>query len=437
MSTLKSKELFERAAKSMPGGVNSNGRAGSPYPIYFKVAEGPYLIDVDGNRYIDLIMGNGSIIFGHNYKPFVDDMNRRLSLNGGMSTGVESELSVEAAEKFLDIVGHERVRFTNSGTEAIIHCLHIARAYTGKNDFAVMEGAYNGWNDHVYVNSFASLQDIGPEQKPNSVPGMGGMDPRVVESTLVLPFNNIEASDKLIRENAQRLAAIILEPVMIDAGYVEAEKSYIKFLREICNELGILLLFDELLTGFRITPGGCQSYYGVKCDLSIFGKALGNGHVVAAVAGKEAVMDVCAPGGKTSFVGTFNGHQYSMCAVSAALDLLKDGSVYRVLDERIKYMADRFRESAAKYGVAAVLRGKGGHFHWYFTDKNVVNYRDIVTSNSKEYSLFAEAMKQENIWMSGKFMSHHAIGLGHDDEVIEKLVKAMDKSLLTVANSRK
>lgn len=437
MNTIKSKELYERAVKIMPGGVNSNGRARSPYPIYFKEAQGPYLIDVDGNKYIDLIMGNGSIIFGHNYKPFVDEMNRRLSLNGGMTTGVETEISIEVAEKFLSIVGHERVRFTNSGTEAILHCMHIARAYTGKNDIAVMEGAYNGWNDHVYVNSFASLQDIGPEERPNSVPGMGGMDPKVVESTLVLPFNNIEASEKLIRENAHRLAAIILEPVMIDAGYVEAQKSYIKFLRGICDELGIILLFDELLTGFRIAPGGCQFYYDTKCDLSIFGKALGNGHIIAAVAGKKAVMDECAPGGKTSFVGTFNGHQYSMCAAAAALDLLKDGSVHKVLDARTKYMADRFNESAKKYGVAAVLNGKGGHFHWYFTGKDLVNYRDIVTSNSKDYAVFAEAMQQQNIWMSGKFMSHHAISLSHDDEVIEKLVKAMDKSLLTVANSRK
>jgi glutamate-1-semialdehyde 2,1-aminomutase len=435
MTMTKSKELYTRATKSIPGGVHSNSRDRLPHPLYFKQAKGAYITDVDNVTYIDLIMGNGAIIFGHDYEPFKEKMKEKLG--NGLLTGVESELSIEAAEKFLELVPVEQVRFTNTGTEAMMHCISIARSYTGKNDVAVIEGAYNGWYDYVFVSSWPDLSKAGNIEAPKSLPGMGGLHPNAVQSTLVLPFNNIEATEKLIREHAHRLAAVILEPVMIDVGYIEPDVAYLKKLRELCSELNIILIFDELLTGFRISLGGCQAYYDIKPDLSTFGKAISNGYILAAVAGKREFLKESVSGGKTSFIGTYNGHQVSLAAAIAVFDLLKDGKVLQTLQERTERLIQSFAESAKKYGINAQMKGRGGHIHWYFTDKNIRNYRDAAYSNAQHYYTFAQEMNKQNILMSNKYLSHHKLSYSHDDEVLEKLSHAMDKALFAVAKSER
>lgn len=431
-----SEQLYARAIKTVPGGVHSNSRARSPYPQYFKKGEGAYLTDVEGNQYVDLILGNGAIFFGHGYAPFVEKYQANLKRCEGLTTGFETELAVEAAETFLRIVPAERVRFTNTGTEAIIHVMQMARAYTGKNDFALVEGAYNGWVDSVNISNFPSLKDVGDVEHPNPVPGAGGLDRRIVENTVIVPFNNLEVTRKVLAENKDRLAALILEPVMIDIGFVEPKPGYLQGLREICDELGILLVFDELLTGFRVPEGSCQKWFGVTPDLSIFGKAIANGHIAAAVAGKYEVMETVASKGTANFVGTFNGHVYSMAAALASLELMEDGTAREGLEKKVQYLKERFESTAKKYGIPAVLNGRGGHFHWYFTD-DVANYRDAASSNTANYLTFANAMLEQGMMVIPKPLSHHAISVSHDDATIEKIVEAMDKALVKVAEQNK
>ena len=429
MST--SEQLYDRANKTVPGGVHSNSRARVPHPYYIKKGEGAYIYDVEGLKFIDLIMGNGSIFFGHGYEPFYTRYQENLKRCEGLTTGWETELAVEAAETFLRIIPADRMRFTNTGTEAIIHVMQMARAYTGKNDFALVEGAYNGWVDGVNISNFPALKDVGDVNRPNAVPGAGGMDTRSIENTVIVPFNNLEVTRKLLTENKDRLAALILEPVMIDVGFIEPAPGYLQGLRELCDELGILLVFDELLCGFRVPEGSCQKWFGVTPDLSIFGKAIANGHILAAVAGKADVMETVA-NGKTNFVGTFNGHDYSVAAALAALELMEDGSAREAMEKKVQYMKTRFEATAKKLGIPAILVGRGGHFHWYFAD-DVVNYRDAAGSNVSNFITFANAMLEQGMMVIPKPLSHHAISVSHTDEIIEKICDAMDVALQKVA----
>lgn len=424
-----SKALFERASNIMSGGLHANGRNRKPHPIYMSKAQDAYVYDIDGNKYVDLIMGNGTMILGHNNPEFNERMAAYQAQNGYLVTGFDSVLSVDAAEHFLKLTGNERVRFTNTGTEAVTHIIQIARVATGRNKIAVMEGDYHGWCDSIYVNSFAPLDKVGDPERPNSVPGAGGLDPKVVADTLVLPFNNIEATEKLIREYKDELACIILEPIMIDIGFVEATPEYIKFLRAICDELDIVLVFDELLTGFRIGLGGCQEYYGVKADLCMYGKAYGNGFITAAVAGKAKYMDYTIPGRGAQWLGTFNGHQVSMAAIKATLDMLDNGDVTRFIMGQTEKLKNGFAELAAKKGIPAHLLGIGGHFQVYFTEKAPTNYREAAITDPVRYGKYVQCLQENGVWCSQSPLSHHVLSLKHTDDVLEEILSAMDKAL--------
>lgn len=424
-----SQALYERAKNTMSGGLHANGRNRAPHPIYMASAQDACVFDIDGNRYIDLIMGNGTMILGHNNPEFNERMREYWEKNGHLVTGFDSLLSVETAEHFLKITGNERVRFTNTGTEAVTHIIHICRVATGRPTIAVMEGSYDGWSDMIYVNSFAPLDKIGTPERPLSVPGAGGLDPNVVASTLVLPFNNIEATEVLIREHKDDLAAIILEPIMVDIGFVEATPEYIHFLRNICDELGIVLVFDELLTGFRIGLGGCQDYYGVRADLCMYGKAYGNGYITAAVSGKAKYMDLTAPGNGVAFLGTFNGHQISMAAIAATLDMLDSGEVTKTIMANADALRNEFNAMAQHKGIDAHLLGKGGHFQVYFTEKEPTNYREAAITDRARYSKYVQSLQESGVWCSQAPLSHHVLSVKHDRDILDEMLSAMDKAL--------
>lgn len=433
MNYPKSEALYQRACQYMSGGLHSNGRNRKPHPIYMQSAKDACVFDIDGNRYVDLIMGNGTMILGHDNEEFKARMAEYIAANGNLVTGFDSKLSVDAAEKFLKFTGNERVRFTNTGTEAVTHIAHIARYATGRNMIAVMEGCYDGWCDMIYVNSFAPLSKVGDISRPNSVPGTNGLDPDVVSRTLVLPYNNIEASEKLIREHKDELAAIILEPIMIDIGFVEATPEYIRFLRNICDELGIVLVFDELLTGFRITKGGCQEYFGVRADLCMYGKAYANGYITAAVSGKAKYMDLTVPGGPVAWIGTFNGHQISNAAICATLDMMESGEVTRTIMANADALREEFNAMAARKGVPAHMLGKGGHFQVYFTENIPTNYREAAITDPVMYGKYVQSLQENGVWCSQAPLSHHVLSVKHDrailDELLEKMGKALDAAV--------
>lgn len=427
--TSQSEHIYARAQLVTPAGVHSNTRARTPHPIYYRRADGPYIWDVDDHRTVDLSMGNGAILLGHNHPAIQHAVADALS--AGITCGLETESALRAADLFLQVVpAAEQVRFTNTGTEAMLHALQIARAATGRRRIAKTEGAYHGWADSVYVSTWPDLSRAGREDAPNPLPGTGGLDPRVVQDTLVLPFNQTEAAERLLRANAHEIAAVVVEPTLIDVGFVPAQPEFLAMLRRVADETGIVLLFDELLTGFRLARGGAQEHYGVQADLAIFGKALGNGYPVAAVAGKENVMAWSAPGpGRAAFVGTFNGHAVVMAAVEATLLQLADGAATATLQTRTESLIAAFEERAARHGVQASMRGAGGHIHWYFAGHAPETYRQAAQSSSARYAAFIRVLADDGFMVSPNYLLHHAISLAHDESVLDQLVEAMDRGL--------
>lgn len=429
MNTAKSEALFNKAKEIIPGGVHSNSRYRSPHPLYFQKGDGAFIWDIDGNRYIDCVMGNGANILGYNDTEFNERMQDYLK--SGIITGLETELSVKAAEKFLSIVQTaEQVRYTNSGTEAVMHSLMMARTFTGKQDIAVIEGAYNGWHDAVYVSAWPDLRLAGDARSPKPVPGSAGLSEAMVNSTLVLPFNDLERAEALLSENKDRIAALIIEPIMIDIGYIPAQKAYLEGLRKLCDDLNIVLIFDELLTGFRVAPGGAQEYYGVVPDLSTFGKAISNGYMLAAVAGKRSVLETVTPGkGPCAFVGTYNGHQVSLAASLAFLEIYEERHVFEVLCQRTERLISGFAETAKKHGIAGRIQGRGGHFHWYFTNEELLNYRDAARSDKALYARFQSELAARGVYTSSNYLQHHALSWAHDDAIVSELLFLMEESL--------
>lgn len=437
MQTLdQSEKLYSRGVHSVPRGTHSDSRCRVPHPRYFARAQGAWVFDADGNRYLDCIMGNGAVILGHSHL----GVSRKVlqQIETGLGAGLEGELSIVAAEQFLSqIPTAERVRFTNTGTEASMHAIAMARAHTGKNDIAKPEGSYHGWTDFIFVSSFPDTRRAGDPACPTSVAGSAGLHPAAVASTLVVPFNDIENTEVLLRRNADRLAAIILEPILIDVGWVPARKEYLQKLRNLTRELGIVLIFDELLTGFRLIQGSAQKFYEVTPDLSIFGKALGNGYMIAAVAGRADLMvpDQSTTVGYT-FLGTFNSHQTSLAACSAVLEVMSDGAVVRQLDERTRYIIQEFNGIAKKFGVAARMVGGGGHFHWYFAETEPTNYREVLNADAMAYQVFSRCLSQNGILCAPNYIQHHAISAAHGDSETEFLLAAMRVGLSEVAKSK-
>jgi glutamate-1-semialdehyde 2,1-aminomutase len=429
-----SQKLFDRAGAMIPAGVNSNTRARHPHPIYFSKADGAHLTDVDGNRIIDILMGNGAILLGHKNRVVQDAV--MSALDSGLTTGVESARAGALAERFLGIIKTmDMVRFTNTGTEAVLHALRLARYATGRAKIAKAEGSYHGWSDDVFTSVWPDLTKAGDPDDIRPLPGTPGQQLNMVEDTLILPFNDIANSVAAIERHADALAAVILEPILIDIGFIPAAKAYLSALRDTCSRHGIVLIYDELLTAFNVAPGGVQEIQGVIPDLAVYGKALGNGYPIAALAGSETLMRMLEPGKGPVFVGTFNGHTLAVAAAHAALGELASGDVQTRVNARTQWLISTFNQSAHKLGVPAQMHGGGSHFQWYFTDQPIRDYRSAAHSNAAAYGAFVAALFDRSTLFLPNPLSHHAISLAHDDEVVEQLVEIFESGLQASANA--
>lgn len=434
----RSREIYDRALRVTPLGVHSTSRLRQPHPLYFARAEGPYVYDVDGNRYVDLGMGNGAVILGHGH-PVVQTAIRRAA-EAGLTCGLEVPWAVAAAERLAAMVpGVEAVLFTNTGTEASLHALRIARAYTGRRRIAKVEASYHGWHDAVWVSTWPDVRDAeraGPRERPRPQPGAGGLDPRLVEDTVILPFNDAEAARRILRDCGQELAAVVVEPTMIDVGYIPAAPGYLEALRQETARQGIVLIFDELLTGFRLGKGGAQGRYGVTPDLSTFGKAIANGHVLAAVAGRRDLLAVIGRPGGTAFVGTFNGHALSTAVCEAVLRYLDTEPVLELLEEATQGLIRAFGRAAAAAGLTAHMVGAGGHIHWYFTPRPPRDYRDAAATDGEAYGRFIAALARDGYLVNPGPLSHHAISLAHcQEEVLAGLEGALARAVEACAGT--
>jgi glutamate-1-semialdehyde 2,1-aminomutase len=430
MASDASKRLHERGLASVPTGTHSNSRVAQPHPTYFTRARGAYLWDADGTRWTDFSMGNGAVMLGHG-DPHVTAAVQE-ALETGLGAGVESELSIAVAEKFLRLVpSAEQVRFTNTGTEAVMHAVHVARAVTGRPAIAKIEGAYHGWWDEVFVSTWPDLSAAGDVQKPRPLTGGAGLRSEAVDSAVVVPFNDLEATESLLRERREDVAALLVEPTMIDVGFIPPNEGYLEGLRQITRELGIVLVFDELLTGFRVALGGAQGRYGVTPDLSVWGKALANGFPIAALAGSRDMMARTEPGPHNApFVGTFNGYRPALAACLATLERLEDGEVTRSLDARSRTLADEWDAILAEAGVPGRLHAGGGHFQPYFTATPVRDYRSAATTDTRAYERWRTTGADHHLLLPPKALLHGAFSAAHTDEDLASLLDATRATFL-------
>jgi len=428
-NTLKSEQLYKKATHFITGGVHSSFRYQQPYPRYFSRAKGPYLWDIDGNRYIDCIVNNGACILGHN-DPDVTKAVRE-QLNSGLTVSLETELSVSAAKLLAEMIpSAEVVKFSNTGTEAIMHAIHIARGYSGKNRIAKLEGGYNGWYDYVALSTHPKLEDAGSASNPTAVPATAGLAKDASRETIIIPFNDVDNTSRIIREHKDELSAVLIEPVMFNVGCVVPKNDYLKTVRELTQELGIILIFDEVISGFHLAPGGAQQYYGIVPDISTFGKAIANGFPLSAVVGKREFMDITDPKtGKVAYSGTYNGNQMSLAASLVTLSKLKNGKIQHRLHASTKYLKKRFDASAKETHVDAKFVGTGGKFQVYFTNEEPTDYRSATRTDHHKYEVFRNEVVSSGVLMHPTFTIHHGITSAHTKSHLDAVISAMKNGL--------
>jgi len=428
----RSMKLFEVASEYVVGGVHSNFRYREPHPIYFSRARGSRLWDADGNEYIDCVINMGACILGHGHPRVVEAV--KSALDNGLTVGLEPDISVEVSRMLSRMVpSAESVRFSNTGTEAVIHAIHIARGFTGRYKIAKLEGGYNGWYDYVSVSSHPPLDRAGPPEDPVPVPSSSGLARDVVDNTVIIPFNNVEATERIISKNRDDLAAVIIEPVMFNVGCVLPKKGYLEALRKLTEEYGIVLIFDEVITGFRSAPGGAQEYFGVTPDMSVFGKAIANGFALSAVVGKREIMETIHPKrGKVAYAGTYNSNYISLAAAKVVLEELSSGNVQKYLHNAGERLAKEFSDAAEEIGVQARLQHFAGKFQVYFTDREVVDYRSAVSCDAKKYSVYYESMLGSGIFMLPSHTIHHGVTAAHTQQDLDVIVSAMREALREV-----
>jgi glutamate-1-semialdehyde 2,1-aminomutase len=427
----RSKSLYQVIDSIVPGGTHSNIRFFDPHPLWFARAKGSKLWDVDGNEYIDCVINMSALILGHGDERVTKAVKEQLE--SGLTCGVETELNVRAAEKIKEMVPcAESVKFSNSGTEAVMKAMMIARGYTGKQKIVKLEGGYNGWHDSAAISHKPSLKKAGPRGRPRGVPENLGLLRTATRSTIVMPFNDLESAGKIIKRNRRELAAVIIEPIMFNVGCACPEEGYLKELKEIANDNDVLLIFDEIISGFRVAPGGAQEYYGVTPDMATFAKAIANGFPMSAVAGRTDVMRVTEPGGKVGWAGVYNGSQVCVAASLATLEVLKNGEIQRKLNEQSADLEKRFEKLAEEQGVSARLQALGGQFQVYFTDEEVRDYRTAAKADSDRFKLFQAEMLRKGVYTLPITLFHHGIVAAHSEEDLERILAAMRVGLQRV-----
>jgi len=390
-----SKTLFERAQKSIPGGVNSPVRAFKSVggtPLFIKNAKGAYLYDADGNKYIDYIASWGPMILGHAYEPVVNAIREQAAFS--TSYGAPTELEIKMAELIISMTPNvDLIRMVSSGTEACMSALRLARGYTGKNKFIKFEGCYHGHADPFLVKAGSGLATFNIQ----TVPGVTG---GVSNDTLTCAYNDLDAVQQLVNENKNEIAAIIIEPVAGNMGCILPGEGFLKGLRAICTQENIVLIFDEVMTGFRLAPGGAQEKLKMNADLVTYGKVIGGGMPVGAFGGKKAIMQHISPLGNVYQAGTLSGNPIAMIAGYTMLTELKNNpSIYTALDQKTTYLHDGLKKVLNEWGNPFIINQLGSMISVHFSDKPVNNFADAAAADNKKFSQFFHAMLDRGIYL--------------------------------------
>lgn len=416
----KSKSLFEEAKKFIPGGVNSPVRAFKSVggnPIFVEQGSGSKFYDVDGNEFIDYIGSWGPHLFGHN-PSFIKDalMN---AINNGTSFGAPTEIEVQMAKLITELVPSiEMVRMVNSGTEATMSAVRAARGFTGKEKIIKFEGCYHGHGDFFLIKAGSGALTFGVPTSPGVTKGNAA-------DTLIADFNNIESVKKLIQANKNEIACVIIEPVVGNMGTVRADNSFIKELREVCSNENIVLIFDEVMTGFRLAKGGAQEILGITPDLTTFGKIIGGGLPVGAYGGKKEIMEMVSPSGPVYQAGTLSGNPLAMSAGLAALNHIKNNpDIYSLLEEKGKYLEDGIKDGIKSISKNYQLNRVGSMMTLFFTEEPVIDYNTAVKSDTKLFAKYFHEMLNRGIYFPPAQFEAMFISTAHSKEDLDKTIEA-------------
>ena len=423
----KSEQLFERAVKHLPGGVNSPVRAflsvgGSPR--FIESADGAYIYDVDGNKYTDYINSWGPMILGHNH-----EVIRKAVIEAaqkGLSYGAATEVEVEMAELLCEIVPcFEMVRMVNSGTEAVMSAIRAARGYTRRSKIIKFEGCYHGHSDGLLVKAGSGVMVAG-------IPDSLGVPSNVVKDTLQAKYNDLDSVIELFEQNKDEIAAIIVEPVAANMGVVLPEEGFLQGLRQLCTKHRALLIFDEVITGFRLSLSGAQGYYNVMPDLATFGKIIGGGMPVGCYGGRREIMEMVAPVGPVYQAGTLSGNPVAMAAGMAQLKYLKEHpEVYTKINELGEYFRNKVDELFGRYNLKYQVTGIGSLACLFFTNSKVTDYETAKMADTKEYARYFRFMLEHGVYIAPAQFEAMFFSYAHTQQDVEDTIFAIEEYLKT------
>jgi len=414
-----SHDLFTRAKALMPGGVNSPVRAFKSVggePFFAQSAQGAYLTDVDGNRYVDYIGSWGPMIAGHAHPKVLDAVARVM--RDGLSFGVPNPLEVTMAETITRLVPScEMVRMVNSGTEATLSAIRLARGATGRERIVKFEGCYHGHGDSFLVKAGSGMLTLG-------VPDSPGVPKALADLTLTLPYNDFDAATRMFDAHGSEIAGLIIEPIVGNANCILPREGYLQHLRALCSKHGTVLIFDEVMTGFRVALGGAQQRYGVTPDLSTFGKIIGGGMPVGAYGGRADLMQQIAPSGPIYQAGTLSGNPVAMAAGLATLELIQAEGFYQSLEQKTNQLCDGLEQAARAAGVPVTTNRSCAMFGLFFTDKKVESFADAIACDTQAFNRFFHGMRKRGVYLAPSAYEAGFISAAHGDVEINHTIEA-------------
>jgi glutamate-1-semialdehyde 2,1-aminomutase len=426
----KSKVLFERAKKILPGGVNSPVRAFEPYPFFVECAQGAKMYDADGKAYVDYCMAYGALLLGHAYPEIMDAVKNQLAK--GTLYGAPTEREVEFAELIQKASPcMEMLRLVNSGTEATMHAIRTARGYTGRKKIIKFEGCFHGSHDSVLVKAGSGATSFGA---PNSL----GIPEETTRNTIVLPYNDFEALEEAFKREGNDIAAVIVEPVLANVGLILPKKDYLSTLRKITSDYGAVLIFDEIITGFRLALGGAQEYFNVKPDMATLGKVLGGGFTLAAFGGKKEIMQNISPVGKVYQAGTFSGNPVSATAGFTILSILKEkkNQIYPKLEKNCEELKRALSDLATSHKVPAQVYNIASMYQIFFTKQPITDYTGAKKSDTQTFTTYFQELLRQGVFIPPSQFETCFLSAAHTEDDLKCTINAFDKALAAAKKKR-
>lgn len=423
----KSKQLFKRAKQIIPGGVNSPVRAFDPNPFFVNQAQGSKIYDADGESYIDYCMAYGALLFGHANPEIISAVEGQL--RKGTLYGAPTEFEVELAESIKRILpSMEMLRLVSTGTEATMHSIRVARGYTGRKKIIKFEGCFHGSHDNVLVKAGSGAATF---SAPNSL----GIPEEITQNTIVLPYNNIERLEEIAKREGNQISALIVEPVLGNAGLILPNKDYLNYLRKLTQEYGIVLVFDEIITGFRLALGGAQEIYDIKPDITTLGKVLGGGFPIAVYGGKKEIMQNVSPSGKVYQAGTYSGNPISAIAAYTVLNILsqRKKEIYPKLEKNCKELSKALRDFSENYHIEVKVYNIASMFQIFFSAHPIKDMESAKLADTQKFQTYFNELLKQGVFIPPAQFETCFISTVHTAEDLKSTINAFDKALHKVS----